>query len=129
MFKTRYQNLRKHIGGNVQKIKAKHSKHTLYANHIFVGVAEVFFTFYLETKIIRIVDIPRSALSNDLGLKRNVRYIVSNNVRDRFSNEPLKNCLILFLTNLPKYMAVFTFSNRRSMMYTSIDVTPFNECF
>jgi hypothetical protein len=26
-------------------------------------------------------------------------------------------------------MAVFTFSNRRSMMYTSIDVTPFNECF
>jgi hypothetical protein len=47
----------------------------VYANHIFVGVAEVFFTFYLETKIIRIVDIPRSALSNDLGLKRNVRYI------------------------------------------------------
>ena len=64
MFKTRYQNLRKHIGRNVQKIKAKHSKHTLYANHIFVGVAEVFFIFYLEAKIIHIIDIP--ALSNDL---------------------------------------------------------------
>lgn len=59
----------------MQKIKAKHSNHILYKNHIVVGVAQVFFTFYLETKIIRIVDIPRSALSNDLGLKRNVRCV------------------------------------------------------
>ena len=59
----------------MQKIKAKHSNHILYENHIFVGVAQVFFTFYLETKIILIVDIPRSALSNDLDLKRNVRCV------------------------------------------------------
>ena len=42
-----------------------------------------------------------------------------NNVRDCFSNEPLKNiCLILFLTNLIKYMAVFHF-----LKSTSNDVT------
>ena len=60
----------------MQRIKVKHSKHTLYTNHIFVGVAEVFFYNFLETKIIRIIDIPGSALSNDLGLKRNVRYVL-----------------------------------------------------
>ena len=57
---------------------------------------------------------------------------MGNNVRDCFSNEPLKKNLILFLTNFTKYMAVFTFSNRRSMTslrYTSTDITPVKECF
>ena len=45
---------------------------------------------------------------------------MGNNVRDCFSNEPLKICLILFLTNLTKYMAVFTFSNRRSNDVTDV---------
>ena len=39
---------------------------------------------------------------------------------DGFSNEPLKICLILFLTNLTKYMAVFHFLKSKSNDVTDV---------
>jgi hypothetical protein len=62
----------------------------------------------------------------DLGNYRNKREI---KVRDCFSNEPLKICLILFPTNLAKFMAVFHFLKSTSNDVTDVYITPVKEWF